>query len=69
MIWQKPKRYEHETCANVKEKVDAQFGNKNHLSFLLDKHLRSQILNPKQILGIEMKTFYDDKSITHNSLQ
>lgn len=56
----------------VQEKVDAQFGNKNHLSLLLNKPSRSQILNPKQTLGIEslkMKTFYDDKSITHNNLK
>lgn len=67
MICQKPNIYERETCANVQERVDAQFGHENHVSIS-----RSQTLNRKQALGIEslkMNTFYDDKSITHNNLQ
>lgn len=51
---------------NVKKKLDAQFSNKNHLTLLLNKLSRSQILNPKQALGsCTLKTFYNDKSIAY----
>lgn len=51
---------------NVKKKLDAQFSNENHLTLLLNKLSRSQILNPKQALGsCTLKTFYNDKSIAY----